>query len=242
MRLLALSVVFATIGTACADPALEGRVTDLEAEVAALKTAHGIQPTKKNQVANPEPEEAAIQLVREAKAAIVNADYNTAMARIREVKTNYPKTRAAQSTAQLEAQLLLIGKSAGPLTVEKWYGPRQARFEDAPVTLVVFWEAWCPHCQKEVPKLQKTYDTYRARGLNVVGLTQINKPEESPEAAAVALIKKSRITYPMAKDDGSMAQRFGVQGIPTLAAVKNGKIVWHGHPGKLSDAVIESWL
>ena len=47
----------------------------------------------------------------------------------------------------------------------------------------------------------------------------------------------------MAKEDGQkMSDRFGVKGIPAAAVVKNGKVVWRGHPARIKDEMIDGWL
>ena len=56
-------------------------------------------------------------------------------------------------------------------------------------------------------------------------------------------IKENNLTYPVAKEqDGSLSSRFGVRGIPAAAVVQNGKVVWRGHPARLTDQMIEGWL
>ena len=43
-------------------------------------------------------------------------------------------------------------------------------FEGASLTLVNFWEYWCGPCVHEMPDLEKLYENYKARGLNVIGI------------------------------------------------------------------------
>ena len=38
-----------------------------------------------------------------------------------------------------------------------------------------------------------------------------------------------------------MSQHFNVSGIPAAAVVKDGKIVWRGHPARLTDEMIQGW-
>ena len=46
----------------------------------------------------------------------------------------------------------------------------------------------------------------------------------------------------MAKESGDASKAFGVSGIPAAAVVKDGKVVWRGHPGRLTEQMIESWI
>jgi peroxiredoxin len=43
-------------------------------------------------------------------------------------------------------------------------------FEGAQLTLVNFWEYWCGPCVREMPELEKLYENYKDRGLNVIGI------------------------------------------------------------------------
>jgi thiol-disulfide isomerase/thioredoxin len=229
-------MALALLTTGCTDPELEARVTALETQVKNLAVPGAAT------AASAEADKAAGQLFREANDAIKSGDIKTARAKVKEVKQKYSTTRAARSAAQLEGTLEIFGKDAGSLTVEKWYGDKETTFEDGNATLVVFWEVWCPHCKREAPKLQATYEKYNSKGLNVVGLTRINKPDRAPEAMTVDFIKENNMTYPLAKENGSLANRFGVQGIPAAAVVKDGKIVWRGHPAQLDDKMIEGFI
>jgi thiol-disulfide isomerase/thioredoxin len=236
MRNITLVMALALLTTGCTDPELEARVTALETQVKNLAVPGAAT------AASAEADKAAGQLFREANDAIKSGDIKTARAKVKEVKQKYSTTRAARSAAQLEGTLEIFGKDAGSLTVEKWYGDKETTFEDGNATLVVFWEVWCPHCKREAPKLQATYEKYNSKGLNVVGLTRINKPDRAPEAMTVDFIKENNMTYPLAKENGSLANRFGVQGIPAAAVVKDGKIVWRGHPAQLDDKMIEGFI
>ncbi len=41
---------------------------------------------------------------------------------------------------------------------------------DGKVIVLNFWATWCPPCVREIPALQKLYETYRDKGLVVVGV------------------------------------------------------------------------
>ena len=42
--------------------------------------------------------------------------------------------------------------------------------------------------------------------------------------------------------DGSLSQYFNVGGIPAAAVVKDGKVVWRGHPARLSEQMLKDWI
>ena len=107
-------------------------------------------------------------------------------------------------------------------------------------TLLVFWEEWCPHCKREVPKMQALYSGLKDDGLQVVGLTKITR--SSTEEKVTSFIAEKEIAYPVAKETGELSQYFNVSGIPAAAVLKDGKVVWRGHPAQLNEAKLKAWL
>ena len=154
----------------------------------------------------------------------------------------YGTTKAAKGALRSYQELQVVGKAIpADWGIEKWFqGESDVNLSGSDTTLVVFWETWCPHCQREVPKLQALYDSLKGDGLQIVGLTKINK--SSTEQKVEDFIKQRNLSYPIAKENGSASQHFGVSGIPAAAVVKDGKIVWRGHPARLSEAQLKSWL
>jgi hypothetical protein len=46
------------------------------------------------------------------------------------------------------------------------------------------------------------------------------------------------VSYPIAKEDGSASAYFDVAGIPAVALIKDGRLLWFGHPSRISDELI----
>ena len=65
-----------------------------------------------------------------------------------------------------------------------------------------------------------------------------NKTEDE----VMTFLKANDVTYPIAKETGDMSQQFNVSGIPAAAVVKDGVIIWRGHPARLSDSMLEGWM
>jgi thiol-disulfide isomerase/thioredoxin len=151
----------------------------------------------------------------------------------------YPTERATQVVARALKELTIEGGPAAELDIDKWYQGK-AGLADGEVTLLVFWESWCPHCKREVPKLEATYQKYKGQGLNLVGLTKVTK--SATDETVEAFIQENKLTYPVAKETGKSSEDYAVNGVPAAAAVKDGKVIWRGHPGRLTDATIEGWL
>lgn len=239
IRTLTLAFAGALFLTSCTDPALQQKVDDLEKKVAAMEAtvAKGGAAAPGAAAADPN-EQTAQNLLREATGDMEGGNYDAAKAKIDKIVGEFGGTRAARSAARVKMELDVIGKDAPALATEKWY---QGAEGDSKATLLVFWEVWCPHCRREVPKLEETFKKYGSQGLGVVGLTK--QTRDITDEQVTEFIKENNISYPVAKEAGqSMSDAFGVRGVPAAAVVKDGKVVWRGHPARIDDAMIEGWL
>ncbi|MCB9696958.1 MAG: TlpA family protein disulfide reductase [Alphaproteobacteria bacterium] len=226
--------------TACSDPELERRVQDLEAKVAALESRGPAAPVGAAPAANPEQEQAAAALLKEATLAVDQMEYDLAKEKVAVLKAEYGSTRAAKASARIEQELAIVGKPEAPLKVEKWYQGSEADAHGK-ATMYVFWEVWCPHCRKEVPRLTETYDRFHGSGLSIVGVTRQTK--DVTDQQVTDFIRDNKVNYPIAKDASSgLSDYYGVRGIPAAAVVKDGVVVWRGHPAKVSDEMLNGWL
>jgi len=240
----ALLVGLVVLASGCPDPSLELRLAELETEVAELKKKVEEAPkpaARANPAAKPKDPnaQAAADLFRAANALINSGDRDGAIKKLEELGSKYGGTPAGKNGAQLKRELLLVGQPAGEMQVEKWYQGEVASM-DKP-TLLVFWEVWCPHCKREVPKIEATHNAYRAKGLQVIGLTKQTKNITDDQVQE--FITSKGVTYPMGRESGgAMSRSFAIAGIPAAAMVKDGKVVWRGHPGRLTNEMIEGWL
>jgi thiol-disulfide isomerase/thioredoxin len=76
---------------------------------------------------------------------------------------------------------------------------------------------WCPHCQREMPRLQATFDNWRDQGLGVVGITSLSRGKTAEEVVAFA--QASSITYPIGHAAPGTWEAYGVNGVPAAALV-----------------------
>ncbi len=225
--------------TACTDPAVEQRIADLEKKVEELEKRPA-GPAAAGPAASEADEKAAGELLQAAQAAVDAGKADEAKAKLGEMEAKFGNTKTFKRAGRLKAELEVFGVDAGAPEVDKWF-QGNGNFTDGKITLLVFWETWCPHCQREVPKLEETYTKFKSKGLNVVAFTKVNK--SSTDEKVTEFIKEHKLTFPVGKEkDASMSNRFGVQGIPAAAVVKNGKVIWRGHPARLDDAKLESLL
>jgi thiol-disulfide isomerase/thioredoxin len=215
--------------------ALTKRIESLEKELATVKAAGGGQP-------NPQVEQQAAAALGQINQLVAAGKVDEAKKSLAEFQKKYSATRAGRSAGRLVQELGVIGKEAPTdWGIEKWFqGESDLDLGSDGPTLVVFWEEWCPHCKREVPALQAIYDTYNPQGLQVVGLTKISK--SATDEGVTKFLSDTKVSYPVAKENGQMSAYFGVSGIPAAAVVKDGEIVWRGHPARLSDEMLKDWL
>ena len=143
---------------------------------------------------------------------------------------------------QLEGNLAVVGTpSPEEWPIERWFQGEDDIEVDGPgPTLVLFWESWCPHCRREVPKIQKLHADYRDQGLQILSLTKLTRG--ATEESVRSFIDEYGLEFSVAKETGQLSSHFGVNGVPAAAVVRNGEVVWRGHPGLLSSTLIDTWL
>jgi thioredoxin-like negative regulator of GroEL len=237
-RMFILGALAFLAGCATADrvKALEEKVASLDEKIEEVAKSGG-----KAAPADEKAEKAAATLYEDIGKAVKDGKTDLAKKKLVEMKKKYSNTTAYRRARKIERELEVIGKAA-PATfdVEKWYtGEAKIDLASDTPTLLVFWEIWCPHCRREVPKMQETWNKYQGK-IQMVGLTKITR--SATEEKVVEFIAENKVTYPTAKENGDLSKHFNVSGIPAAAAVKGGKIVWRGHPGRLTDDMIDGWL
>lgn len=93
------------------------------------------------------------------------------------------------------------------------------------LTLIDFWATWCKPCNKSIPALNRIYETYKDKGVNVIG---INCDGPRSIAKVKPLSTALNIKYPVLLDINSqLMNELNLSAFPTLIVVNNvGKVVW----------------
>jgi thiol-disulfide isomerase/thioredoxin len=92
------------------------------------------------------------------------------------------------------------------------------------VVLVNVWATWCGPCRFEIPELQKIDDTYKAKGLEVVGISV----DESGVDSVKQFVAENKMKYLVAIDpQGKIAAILQTSVLPTTILVgRDGRILW----------------
>lgn len=141
------------------------------------------------------------------------------------------KTFAASRLARLD----LVGKPAPPISGTDLDG-RPVRFADSQgnVVLVVFWASWCLNNAEELPRLDAIYDTYRDRGLRIIGinldsLQDGGKSAEAVRPAVRQFLMEYNVRWPNlinGTGDQDYARAFAVSEIPANVLIgRHGTVI-----------------
>ena len=106
-----------------------------------------------------------------------------------------------------------------------------------------FWATWCPPCQSETPVLRDTADTYRDRGLEIVGIAV----QETTVDDVRAYAERYGIDYTIAFDaSADIFHLYRVFALPTQVFIGPDGRILEVVNGPMSDADarsrVEAWL
>jgi len=93
------------------------------------------------------------------------------------------------------------------------------------VVLLNIWATWCAPCREEIPYLQSLYDTHRARGLEIVG---VSVDARGAEASIRDFAAEFRMSYPIWRDpDERVQSTFLALGVPASYLIdRRGVLRW----------------
>ncbi len=91
----------------------------------------------------------------------------------------------------------------------------EADFEGNQIVLLNFWATWCGPCIGELPYLEKLYESYKDKGLLVVGVLVDGTVDDAKD-----LITSNGVTYPVIVADGDLlTMASGFMYVPTTVFV-----------------------
>lgn len=106
------------------------------------------------------------------------------------------------------------------------------------VVLLNFWATWCPPCREEMPSMQRLYEAYRERGLEIVAVSV----DTASPGEVQAFVDELGLTFPVLHDRDSMVSRlYSNPGVPTSYLIDPegrlthkvlGEYDWNGQPAR----------
>lgn len=126
---------------------------------------------------------------------------------------------------------------APDFTLEKLDGEKIVLSEILKKKMVVldFWASWCPQCVKTIPDLEKFYQEFKDKKVEVIGVN-VGESKEKVES----FVRQRELSYTIVLDtDSSVAKLYNVRGIPTFVAInKKAKVLYYGHSlGEMKEKV-----
>jgi len=95
------------------------------------------------------------------------------------------------------------------------------------VVFLNFWATWCPPCIEEMPSMQKLYDHFKDRGLEMIA---VNLQED--KAAVKKFFDKHGLTFTAVLDKtGRVGSQYGARNIPTTYIIDRDGFVIAGTIG-----------
>ena len=135
------------------------------------------------------------------------------------------------------AEDLQVGQTAPKLDTVLVDGRKlPARQQEGKVVLQYFWATWCPICRGELPQLQKLYEAYQPRGLEIIAQSL-----DDDRSAVLEFWRERGYTFPVAMRSGETRAGFGpIKGTPTLFLIDRRGTVRLRQLGTLPDGALEA--
>jgi peroxiredoxin len=143
-----------------------------------------------------------------------------------------------------DIEMLKAGDQAPDFTLSDLEGNSFTLSENlsGKIHLLVFWSIFCEPCKVEMPLIQRLYEEYKDRGLQVISIAMDGEPMVK---SIQGLVKQQGYTFPVFIDqlteDESfvVADPYGVAGTPTLYLVDKAGKVTFAEVGRVSKETLE---
>lgn len=110
-------------------------------------------------------------------------------------------------------------------------------YAGTPAVLSV-WASWCPHCQAELPVLDRVMKDYSGVGFVTIVTAIGSQPGPTPQEYML----ENQLDFPVAVDDEgqTLAAAFGIQSFPTLFFVNSDGTVATQRTGEVAETDLRS--
>lgn len=142
-----------------------------------------------------------------------------------------------------------VARQAPALREGQWINSEPTTLENlrGQVVLVDFWTYGCYNCRNTLPTLKRFDETYRSKGLTIVGVHTPEFGAEKVFANVQAAVTKHEIKYPVVTDvNGDTWRAFDIEAWPTVVILDKQGRIRYSHVGEGAyaeqEAVIKTLL
>ena len=103
------------------------------------------------------------------------------------------------------------------------------------VVVHMFWATWCPLCREDLPRMQRLYEDFRERGLEIVALSV-----DQNRAEVERFWRRHEYRFPVAMRTAEMREEYGdLAGTPTFLVTDRDGIVRERRTGVFAPGELE---
>ncbi|MCA5003646.1 TlpA disulfide reductase family protein [Sphingobacterium bovistauri] len=138
---------------------------------------------------------------------------------------------------------LNVGSLAPDFTLKDNYGKdHNLHSTAAKIKIIDFWASWCGPCRLENPNMIKLYNTYKASGLQVIGVSLDQKHEPWLKAIQEDKINWTHLIVENAWQS-KVVKQYNIDAVPTIYVLdSNNKIIAKNLRGKALHDFVEDYL
>lgn len=150
----------------------------------------------------------------------------------------------ALAAGAVSAQTLKPGMPAPKLDVSGWVKGEPVTNLSRGTYVVEFWATWCGPCRESIPHITELAKKYEGK-VTFVGVSIWEDGDDIPgQVSRFVRQMGDRMDYRVALDNGSAMATTWMEaamqpGIPSAFIVKDGKVMWIGHPMNMDEKLAQ---
>lgn len=114
---------------------------------------------------------------------------------------------------------------------------------DTKIVLVNFWSTRCYPCRLEIPELIRLYNTYKDKGLRIIGVSTDSDAGNTMDIERTEYIQELGMNYTVALDPlAEVYYQWGGLGVPNVSIVDKSGFIIYQHEGLDTSSKLEDFI